>query len=168
MTIVMGIDPGSLVTGYGIIRINNLQLEYIDSGCIRMDSNKKIAPRLKQIHDGIAELIAQYQPNEAAIEEVFMANNASSAIKLGQARGAAITTLMRFNIEPAEYSAREVKKAIVGYGAASKEQMQLMVKTLLKLPGIPAEDAADALAIAICHVNTQKYAKLIDKALSQK
>jgi crossover junction endodeoxyribonuclease RuvC len=168
MTIVIGIDPGSLVTGYGIIRVEQNQLKYLDSGCIRMSSHQTIPLRLKQIHDGIAELIAQFQPNEAAIEEVFMGENPGGALKLGQARGAAITTLMRFNIEPAEYSAREIKQAVVGYGAAGKEQVQAMVKTLLKLPKAPVKDAADALAVAICHVNTQKYTQLVNKALKAK
>jgi crossover junction endodeoxyribonuclease RuvC len=163
MSIILGIDPGSLVTGYGVIKAHNQHdLEYLDSGCIRLQG-KSLAQRLKQIHDSLCDLIAQFQPNEAAIEEVFVSVNLGGALKLGQARGAAITTLMRFNIEPQEYSARQVKQAVVGYGAATKEQIQQMVMTLLKLPKAPAKDAADALAIAICHINMQKYRQRISQ-----
>jgi crossover junction endodeoxyribonuclease RuvC len=163
MTIVLGIDPGSRVTGYGIVSSDNGNLTYIDSGCIRT-TEKKIPGRLKQIYVCVSELIAQYQPDEAAIEEVFMHINPGGAIKLGQARGAAITALVRVDLEVYEYSARRVKQAVVGSGAADKIQVQHMVKTLLKLNKSPQEDAADALAIAICHINSKKSMDLIDNA----
>jgi crossover junction endodeoxyribonuclease RuvC len=153
--IILGIDPGSLVTGYGVIEIKKNKITYRDSGCIRT-SGKAIPLRLKQIYEGVRTLMEMYSPNEAAIEEVFMSNNAASALKLGQARGAAITALVQDNIVVGEYSAREVKLSVVGYGGADKKQVQHMVKTLLNLPSSPQADAADALAIAICHAHQKR------------
>ena len=163
MTIVLGIDPGSRVTGYGFVEHDNGKLRYIDSGCIRT-TGKEIPGRLKQIHACITQLINEYHPDESAIEEVFMHVNPGGAIKLGQARGAAITALVQVDLEVYEYSARRVKQAVVGSGSADKTQVQHMVKTLLKLSKCPQEDAADALAIAICHINSKKSMDLIDSA----
>lgn len=153
MSIILGIDPGSRVTGYGVIRLVAGRTEYLGSGCIRT-SGDTLAPRLKLIYDGVCEVIRQFSPNQFAIEQVFMARNPDSALKLGQARGAAIVAAVNASLEVAEYSARQVKQAVVGTGAADKEQVQHMVRQLLKLPGTPQADAADALAVALCHGHT--------------
>lgn len=155
MTIILGIDPGSRRTGFGVIKQNGSKAEYISSGVIRIPETE-LPQRLKVIFDGIGEIIARYHPEEMAIENVFMAKSAGSALKLGQARGAAIVAAVNDNLPVFEYEARKVKQSVVGTGAATKAQVQHMVKTLLNLPGDPQEDAADALAIALCHAHTQK------------
>jgi len=154
MAIVLGIDPGSRITGWGLISALGQKNTFIACGCIRMETSP-LPERLKQIFDGVSEIIETYHPQQAAIEQVFLAQNADSAFKLGQARGAAITAIVNKNIEVAEYSARQVKQAVVGKGAADKNQVQHMVCRILQLDSSPQADAADALAIAICHANTQ-------------
>ena len=156
MAIILGIDPGSRFTGYGVIKQQGMRFEYLGSGCIKM-GDKPMAQRLKIIFQGVTQLIEQYQPNSFAIEQVFMAHNPDSALKLGQARGAAMVAASLLSLEVNEYSARQVKQAVVGTGAADKSQVQQMVKSLLKLPGKPQADAADALAIAICHGHSQQH-----------
>lgn len=160
MTTILGIDPGSRITGYAIITIVQKQLAYVSSGCIRV-SGKTVAQKLDQIYAGITEVITKHQPHEAAIEQVFMHRNPGSALKLGQARGVAIVAAAQKALSVAEYSARQVKQAVVGYGAAKKEQVQQMVCTLLNLSGTPQADAADALAIAICHAHSRQNLGLI-------
>lgn len=159
MAIVLGIDPGSRVTGYGVIQVDEetdgSKQIYVASGCIRTESTASLAYKLKEIFSGINEIIDQYQPTEFAIEKIFMARSAESALKLGHARGVAMLAGVNHGLPVSEYEARKVKQAVVGTGAATKEQVQHMVQTLLKLPGKPQSDAADALAIAICHINTQ-------------
>ena len=155
MAIILGIDPGSRLTGYGIIKAQGRNLEYLASGCIRLPETT-LAEKLRQIYNGVSELILQYQPDEFAIERVFMAKNADSALKLGQARGAAIVAAACQNLPVAEYAAREIKQAVVGTGAAQKKQVQTMVCHLLKLQGSPQADAADALGVAICHAHTMQ------------
>lgn len=150
MSIILGIDPGSRVTGYGIIRAIKNQFDYISSGCIRT-SEGALSQRLLQIFDGICELIEQYQPNEVAIEAVFMHQNPSSALKLGHARGVAMVACASNRLNMSEYSPREIKQAVAGYGAAEKIQVKHMVMELLRLNAAPQSDAADALAVAICH-----------------
>lgn len=150
MTIILGIDPGSRITGYGIIRESNRQLQYIDSGCIRT-TNGELSVRLLEIFNGICQLMEKFSPNEVAIEEVFMHENPSSALKLGHARGVAMVACASHRVAVSEYSAREVKLSLVGYGAAQKEQVKHMVVNLLMLNSAPQSDAADALGIAICH-----------------
>lgn len=150
MTIILGIDPGSCVTGYGLIREENRGLHYVDSGCIRT-SGENLSQRLLQIFDGICQLMDDYSPNEVAIEQVFLHQNPNSALKLGHARGAAMVAAASHRVKIAEYSAREVKQSVVGYGGAEKEQVKHMVINLLLLNRAPQNDAADALAIAICH-----------------
>lgn len=156
MPLILGIDPGSRVTGFGIINHLGARCEYITSGVIRT-SGDALPDRLKIIFRSLTDLIEQYCPQEMAIENVFMAKNASSALKLGQARGAAIAAAVNADLEVSEYEARKVKQAVVGTGAAEKSQVQHMIKTLLKLPKVPPEDAADALAVALCHANTQQH-----------
>lgn len=150
MTIILGIDPGSRVTGYGLIKEHKRQIQYIDSGCIRT-SDGELSQRLLQIFNGVCELMETYHPDEMAIEEVFMHKNPNSALKLGHARGVAMVACASHRIPVSEYSAREVKQSLVGYGAAEKEQVKQMVVQLLVLNKVPQSDAADALAIAICH-----------------
>jgi crossover junction endodeoxyribonuclease RuvC len=155
MSLILGIDPGSRKTGFGIINHVNGKSEYVTSGIIRVQ-DLPLPERLKIIYDGVTELVETYSPGELSIEQVFMAKSAGSALKLGQARGAAIVACVARDMEVAEYSARQIKQSVVGSGAADKAQVQHMVKVLLKLPGEPAEDAADALAAALCHAHTQQ------------
>lgn len=157
MALILGVDPGSRKTGYGLIDDLNAKPRYISSGVIRMGVELSLPERLKIIFDGLSEIISQYQPQQFAIEQVFMGTNAGSALKLGQARGAAIVAACQFNIPVFEYEARKVKQAVVGTGAADKTQVQHMVKSILCLSGMPQEDAADALAVAMCHSNTHHY-----------
>lgn len=153
--VIMGIDPGSRFTGYGLIRVDGSRYDYISSGCInckKLDFNQ----RLKQIFIGITEVISVYQPDVVAIEQIFMHKFVDAALKLGHARGAAIAAVMQHDVNLFEYSARQIKQAVVGYGAASKTQMQHMVVTLLQLQGVPQEDAADALSAALCCAHRQQ------------
>ncbi len=154
MTIILGIDPGSRTTGYGVIGVVNQQLSYMDSGCIRTGDGV-FSDRLLQIFNGICMLMECHQPQQVAIESIFMHENASSALKLGHARGVAMVACATHRLPIAEYAAREVKQALVGYGAATKPQVKHMVMQLLSLPKPPQSDAADALAIAICHHHMQ-------------
>ncbi|HEX2548396.1 MAG TPA: crossover junction endodeoxyribonuclease RuvC [Gammaproteobacteria bacterium] len=147
--IILGIDPGSRVTGYGVIRMEGNQSMYVTCGCIRTMTLQG-AERLQQIFHELQQVVQEYQPIEAAIEQVFMHQNPSSALKLGQARGAAMAAV---TIPIAEYSARQVKQSIVGFGAAKKEQVQHMVQRLLSINEKLQADAADALAIALCHAH---------------
>ena len=155
MATILGIDPGSRITGYGVIRQRGGKFEYIASGCIRV-AGDDLASRLKQIYDGVSEIILQYKPNQFAIEQVFMAKNPDSALKLGQARGAAIVAATQQNLPVAEYSARQIKQSVVGKGSADKTQVQHMVMHLLKLSASPQADAADALAVSLCHAHTEQ------------
>lgn len=154
MTRILGIDPGSRKTGFGVIDRLGGKVAYVTSGVIRVPDGD-LPSRLKVIFDAITQIVQQQSPDVVAIEQVFMAKNASSALKLGQARGAAITAAVVQDLPVYEYEARKVKQSVVGTGAADKTQVQHMVKALLRLAGTPQEDAADALAVALCHANTQ-------------
>ncbi len=156
MALILGIDPGSRVTGYGIIRASGARQEYVSSGCIRTTDKVTLPEKLDEIFSGVSQIINEFVPEELAIEKIFMSRSAESALKLGHARGVAIVAAVNQGLPVFEYEARKVKQAVVGTGAATKEQVQHMVQTLLKLPGRPQADAADALAIALCHVNTQQ------------
>lgn len=151
--IILGIDPGSRITGFGVINRQGQKVEYVASGCIRTGDGS-MSERLRKIFEGVSELIDIYQPEQFAIEMAFMGKNADSALKLGQARGTAMVAASLKDLEVAEYAPRAIKQAVVGKGGATKEQVQMMVQYLLKLPGVPQADAADALAIAICHAHT--------------
>ncbi|MFK8021848.1 MAG: crossover junction endodeoxyribonuclease RuvC [Pseudomonadales bacterium] len=153
MPIIMGLDPGSRTTGYGLIETSGNSHRYITSGCIKLPETD-LAARLKHIFNDVSEVIALYKPDQFAIEQVFMARNAASALKLGQARGAAIVAAANAGLDISEYSARQIKQAVVGKGGADKVQVQQMVQMLLALSAPPAEDAADALAAALCHSHT--------------
>lgn len=152
MTILLGIDPGSRHTGYGVIECVGNRHRFLDCGTISTE-HKEMAPRLGVIYQGLAEVLARWEPGEVGIEKVFMARNADSALKLGQARGAAITAVVNAGLPVFEYSARQVKQAVVGKGGAEKGQVAKMVTLLLSLEKTPQADAADALAIAICHAH---------------
>lgn len=154
MAIILGIDPGSRVTGYGLIHSVGNKFEYIDCGCIRTETPTQ-PERLKIIFESLCDIIERHSPQQAAIEDIFMGKNASSALKLGQARGSAMVACLSHDLPLEEYSARKVKQAVVGAGGADKTQVQHMVKALLSISDNIAEDAADALAVAICHANTQ-------------
>jgi len=153
-TIILGIDPGSTITGFGVISTTGSHHSYLSCGCIK-PQGESMAERLHQIYAGLSEVIATYQPDESSIEQVFMNKNANSAIKLGQARGVALAALASQGLSIAEYTPRRIKQAIVGYGNAEKQQVQHMVKILLNLTKTPQTDASDALAIALCHANSR-------------
>ncbi len=152
---VLGIDPGSRRTGYGLIECGPRggAATYLASGCIVVEGSD-LNTRLGEIYKSVAHIIDEYRPAELAIEDVFMSRNAKSALILGQARGVAIAAAVAADLPIAEYAARRVKQAVVGTGRANKEQVQHMVKVLLDLQGSPQADAADALAIALCHINS--------------
>ncbi|KAE9528016.1 crossover junction endodeoxyribonuclease RuvC [Testudinibacter aquarius] len=162
MTIILGIDPGSRVTGYGVIRQNGRKLEYLGSGAIRT-AVEDLPTRLKRIYAGVSEIITQFQPQMFAIEQVFMAKNPDSALKLGQARGVAIVCATNFDLPVFEYAARLVKQTVVGSGSADKVQVQHMVTRILNLSAEPQADAADALAIAITHAHSLQHSLQIGK-----
>ena len=159
MTVIIGIDPGSRYTGYGVIQLKGNRHIYLDSG--RFDlTTLPFGEKLRHIFINLQNIIKIFQPQEAAIEQVFMKDNPHSALKLGQARGAAIVAL---DMPLAEYSAREIKKSVTGHGGANKEQIQYMVKRLLNLKDIPVSDAADALAVALCHAQVRNFNQWISQ-----
>ncbi|MDO5090628.1 MAG: crossover junction endodeoxyribonuclease RuvC [Cardiobacteriaceae bacterium] len=149
---ILGIDPGSRVTGYGIVDVAGREVRYVDSGCIRL-AEEAMPVRLMMIHQGIAQLIAQYRPQEFAIEQIFVHKNPDSALKLGQARGVAICAAVLGGLPVNEYAAKSIKQAVVGKGGAAKTQVQHMVKILLGRGGRIQSDAADALAVAVTHAH---------------
>ena len=149
---ILGIDPGLTVTGYGVLEQRGGRLSYVTSGRIRSPAGE-LAPRLKAILDGLTEVIATHRPEQVAIEKVFVNVNPQSTLSLGQARGTAICAAVLHGLPVAEYTALQVKQAVVGHGKAHKRQVQEMVRRLLQLTGNPSPDAADALACAICHAH---------------
>ena len=160
---VLGIDPGSLKSGYGLVDEQQGQLTVVDYGVIRTVPDTPLAQRLLLISARLQELIARHAPDEVAVEDVFVAKNAQSSLKLGQARGAILLTVAQAGLPVAEYTPLEVKQSAVGYGRADKEQVQQMVKVLLRLKEIPTpDDAADALVIAICHHHSVKVRHQIE------
>ena len=155
---ILGIDPGLQTTGFGVIERDGHQLRYVASGTIRTTRTEGVAlgdlpGRLKILFEGVSEVVARYQPDTAAIEIVFVNVNPQSTLLLGQARGAALTALVPRDLPVAEYTALQMKKAVVGHGRAAKSQVQEMVRRLLSLPGLPGTDAADALGLAITHAH---------------
>ncbi len=161
MTTILGVDPGLQRTGWGIIVAKQNQLSFIDCGVIASDASLPMPDRLKQLHDGLASVFARHRIDEAAVEETFVNANAASALKLGQARGAILLALSLAGMEVSEYSATMVKKSVVGKGHADKKQVGMMVKTLLPASQAKQADAADALAVAICHAHHRTIKKLI-------
>lgn len=160
---ILGIDPGSRLTGFGVVDCVADKTSYVASGSV--NSIKGAFPeRLKMIFRSIAEIVTEYRPDVVAVESVFMHRNPSSALKLGHARAAAICATFELEVEVFEYAPREIKQAIVGTGAATKEQIQHMIRQLLKLEGDPSPDAADALAAALCHANQRRLSRMVDRA----
>ena len=167
MTLILGIDPGSQKTGFGIISHEGGRSEYITSGIIRLPRTN-LPERLKIIFDSVTEIVEQYCPGELAIEEVFMARDAKAAIKLGQARGAAIVACVNSNMPVFEYAAKSIKQAVVGTGNADKQQVQHMVKVLLNMDmqdTALSTDASDALGIALCHAHTRTIVRQYAEAM---
>ncbi|MGM0857160.1 MAG: crossover junction endodeoxyribonuclease RuvC [Pseudomonadota bacterium] len=158
---ILGIDPGSRITGYGVIELAGLVPRYVASGCIRT-ADGALEQRLAQIYAGLSEVVGLHRPNAVAIERVFMAKNPDSALKLGQARGAALVCMANHGLAIEEYAARQIKQAVTGQGGADKLQVQHMVTAILQLAAAPQADAADALAIALTHA----YASQSPQALS--
>jgi len=158
---ILGIDPGLRITGFGVIHKQGSKLTYIASGTIKT-SDADLPRRLKTILAGVSEVVQTYQPDCAAIEKVFVNVNPQSTLLLGQARGAAICALVHNNLAVAEYTALQVKQAVVGHGKAAKQQMQDMVQRLLVLPGLPGTDAADALGVAICHAHSSETLAMLN------
>lgn len=150
MVTILGVDPGLRITGYGVIKSIRGKHQYLTSGRI-ITQGKELTARLGQIFAGISQVIEEFQPTQVAIEQVFVKDNMATALKLGQARGAALAAVAVHHLPAAEYTPRRIKQSVVGYGAADKNQVQYMVQCLLQLTGLPAIDAADALAAALCH-----------------
>jgi crossover junction endodeoxyribonuclease RuvC len=163
---ILGIDPGLRCTGFGVIDVEGQRLHYVASGTVTTDAADagQLPLRLKLIFDGVREIALRYQPDCASVEIVFVNVNPQSTLLLGQARGAALTALVAGDLPVAEYTALQMKKAIVGHGQARKEQVQDMVARLLTLPGLPGRDAADALGLAVCHAHAGASFAAIDRA----
>lgn len=154
---ILGIDPGSLVTGWGIVRADGNRLIHVAHGTIATSSAYTQAARLRRIHQGIEEVLNQFRPGGVSLEKVFFARNPASALKLGQARGVALLAAAQHEMAVCEYSAAEIKVAVTGFGQATKQQVQRMIAVLLGLRGEIAADAADALAAAICHIHRKEF-----------
>ena len=154
--IILGIDPGCIVTGYGVIEERVGRVSHLDNGGIFPPARAPFSDRICFIHDQLSNLIGKFNPDAVAIENIFVAKNVASTLKLGHARGAAMVAAGRAKIPIHEYTALQVKQAVVGHGKAAKEQVQDMVRRLLDLPGTPSPDAADALACAIAHAHAAK------------
>jgi crossover junction endodeoxyribonuclease RuvC len=166
MTLILGIDPGLQRTGWGLITSKDNRLSFVACGVITSERDLSTAGRLKQLHDGLAAVIGKYQPREAAVEETFVNVSGSSSLKLGQARGGLLLTLSLHLLPVYEYSATMVKKSVVGTGHADKNQIAMMVKTLLPASNATQPDAADALAVAICHAHQRTVRKIAAEALA--
>jgi crossover junction endodeoxyribonuclease RuvC len=159
MTLALGIDPGIATTGYGVVRVlQDGSLEAVTFGVFVTPPDRPVHERLLMLFDDLKELFSQYHPDTCAVEKLFFQRNVSTAIAVGEARGVVMLAIAQAGLDVAEYTPNEVKQAVAGYGSAQKRQVQEMVRTLLGLPEIPRpDDAADALAIAITHLNTTHY-----------
>lgn len=160
MAIILGIDPGSRTTGYGLLEVKSMNPKYLASGSIVL-ADSDLSSRLLVLNKSLSELIEEYTPNQAAIEQVFVGKNANSALKLGHARGVALLVVAQADLSVSEYSAKVVKKAVTGTGSADKRQVQTMVSRILKLSNIPPPDASDALAVALCHSYSNNKIQLL-------
>ncbi|MGQ9600001.1 MAG: crossover junction endodeoxyribonuclease RuvC [Anaerolineae bacterium] len=160
--LVLGIDPGTAITGYGVVRENETGLSLVDCGVITTVADQPLAARLQQIYHGIRSVIHQYHPDAAAVEELFFSRNVRTALSVGQARGVALLALAEAGLPIYEYKPLQVKQTVAGYGGAGKQQMQEMVRMLLHLEQAPQpDDAADAVAVAVCHIHSGRMAALI-------
>lgn len=158
---ILGIDPGTRVTGYGIIDVEGNRLRNVEHGIIRTRSSDPLPLRLKSIYDGLTTVLVKFSPQAVAVEQVFLAKNPRAALTLGHARGTAVLAAVNLGLEVHEYSALQVKSAVVGYGHAAKQQVQQMIKALLNLSEVAQEDAADALAVAVCHAHSRTMKQVI-------
>lgn len=160
--LILGIDPGSAITGYGLVKEVGSSLQAVDYGCIRTTPSQSLETRLHKIYLEVCQLIEKYKPAHFAVEELFFNKNVRTALTVGQARGVILLAGAQAGLPVHEYTPLQVKQAVVGYGRAEKAQIQFMVKTILALPAIPKpDDVADALAIAICHAHFYKSAKTL-------
>ena len=162
-TRILGVDPGSRITGYGIIDFDGSRLAHVSSGCIAARGDH-LGERLRRIFDALSEVVAGHDPDEMAVESVFVHRNPDSALKLGQARGAALLAGLTRDVPVFEYAPNQVKQAVTGRGHAGKEQVQHMVKVLLGVDQVPPQDAADALAVAICHGHIRETSARMHRA----
>lgn len=161
---VLGIDPGTAITGYGVVESVNDELHLITYGAITTPAKHPLPERLQMIHQELSVVIAEYEPDEAAVEELFFSKNARTALSVGQARGVVILTLANADISIGEYTPLQIKQAIVGYGKATKHQVQDMVRMLLQLEEIPRpDDAADGVAVAVCHLHSYRLNSLLNQ-----
>jgi len=162
--LVLGIDPGTAITGYGLVRrVAGRQVALVDYGVVRTPSNRPMAERLKQLFHDLSDVIETSQPDEVAVEELFFSRNVTTALTVGQARGVAMLAAAEAGLPVHEYKPKEVKQAVVGYGNASKEQVQEMVRILLGIDEVPRpDDAADAVAVAICHIHSAPFESLVE------
>lgn len=161
--LVLGIDPGTAITGYGLVEARGNKLKAVDYACVRTPANSPLEYRLQAIYGAVADLIKQYNPTHLAVEELFFNKNIRTALSVGHARGVIILAGANAGLPVFEYTPLQVKQAVVGYGRADKSQIQFMVKTLLCLPDIPKpDDVADALAIAVCHTHFYNSQKMMD------
>jgi crossover junction endodeoxyribonuclease RuvC len=161
---IIGLDPGLRATGWGIIHAEGNRLSHVAHGTIRSNPDDELAYRLRSLHDALVELLQEWQPQAAAVEETFVNKNPASTLKLGQARGVVLLAPAQAGLPVAEYAATVIKKAVVGTGAADKEQVHAMVKRLLPGCNVTGTDAADALAVAICHAHNAATARVIRTA----
>jgi crossover junction endodeoxyribonuclease RuvC len=162
--LALGIDPGTAIMGFGLVREEQGSLELVDFGVVTTPTSLPLAERLQILHRSTLDLIQRTHPTEVAVEELFFSKNVRTALAVGQARGVAILAAANCGLPVSEYSPLQIKQSIAGYGRARKEQIQEMVRILLGLPSIPEpDDAADALALAICHLNTSRMARLIER-----
>ncbi|MBA3625328.1 MAG: crossover junction endodeoxyribonuclease RuvC [Methylibium sp.] len=163
---ILGIDPGLRTTGFGVVDVDGARLHYVASGTIKTDAlpTGNLPGRVKILFEGVREVMARWEPQCAAVELVFVNVNPQATLLLGQARGAALAALVAGGLPVAEYTALQMKKAVVGHGLARKEQIQAMVARLLSLPAVPGKDAADALGIAVCHAHAARSFAVIDRA----
>lgn len=159
MTLALGIDPGTATTGYGLVRLEqDGSLVAVKYGVILTPKESTAPARLEMLYDQLSDLLKEYHPDTAAVEKLFFSQNVTTALAVGQARGVVMLCMQQAGVEPFEYTPNEIKQAVAGYGGAQKKQVQEMVRALLQLESIPKpDDAADALAVAITHLNTKRY-----------
>jgi crossover junction endodeoxyribonuclease RuvC len=155
--LVLGVDPGSVITGYGLVEKKNQQFRCVEAGVVQTPKKQPFAERIHVIYRSMVEIMSRHHPQEMAIEDVFFAKNPKSALKIGHARGAVLIAAVECGIRIHEYAATEIKQSVVGYGRATKEQVRSMVGVILRLDFQPKLDTSDALAAAVCHLNWQRY-----------
>lgn len=166
--IILGVDPGTVVTGWGVVQAIGGALRHVGHGTINSSHAESQAARLSRIYHGLSKVLREHQPDGVSLEKVFFAQNVQSALKLGQARGIALLAAAEHGVDVHEYSALEIKSAVVGFGRATKQQVQIMIGSLLRVTGPVPVDAADALAAAICHLNRQTFESRVAAAMAKK